>query len=172
MWAHCLCLASSVMPAATRVVLVQGRGPWCCLCRLSSGNQELAPSQSKGTRKQRPQSNRKGHAQLSWGPAVHALGWRSHSIPWIGYVLITACVLSHFNHVRLFGPKPARLLYPWDSPGKNTGLGCHVLLQGVFPTQGSNPCLFMSPALAGRQFLNAAYCNVEEPSYPLSHVIS
>ena len=28
-----------------------------------------------------------------------------------------------------------------DSPGKNTGVGCHVLLQGVFPTQGSNPGL-------------------------------
>ena len=29
----------------------------------------------------------------------------------------------------------------WDSPGKNTGVGCHVLLQGIFPTQGLNPCL-------------------------------
>ena len=27
---------------------------------------------------------------------------------------------------------------PGDSPGKNTGVGCHLLLQGVFPTQGSN----------------------------------
>ena len=33
----------------------------------------------------------------------------------------------------------ARLLCPWDSPGKNTGVGCHSLLQGIFPTQGSNP---------------------------------
>ena len=31
-----------------------------------------------------------------------------------------------------------RLLCPWDSPGKNTGMGCHVLLQGIFPTQRSN----------------------------------
>ena len=29
--------------------------------------------------------------------------------------------------------KPSRLLCPWDSPGKNTGMGCHSLLQGVFP---------------------------------------
>ena len=29
-----------------------------------------------------------------------------------------------------------------NSPGKNTGMGCHFLLQGIFPTQGSNPCLF------------------------------
>ena len=33
---------------------------------------------------------------------------------------------------------PARLLCPWDSPGKNTGVGCHALLQGIFLTQGSN----------------------------------
>ena len=30
---------------------------------------------------------------------------------------------------------------PWDSLGKNTGVGCHMLLQGIFPTQGSNPHL-------------------------------
>ena len=36
---------------------------------------------------------------------------------------------------------PARLLCPWDSPGKNTGVGCRALLQGIFPTQGSNPSL-------------------------------
>ena len=29
----------------------------------------------------------------------------------------------------------------WDSPGKNTGVGCRFLLQGIFPTQGSNPDL-------------------------------
>ena len=39
------------------------------------------------------------------------------------------------------GPYPARLLCPWNSPGKNTGVGCHALLQGIFPTQGSNPHL-------------------------------
>ena len=37
--------------------------------------------------------------------------------------------------------KPARLLCPWDSPGKNTGVDCHALLQGIFPTQGLNLCL-------------------------------
>ena len=33
------------------------------------------------------------------------------------------------------------VLHPWDSPGKNTGVGCHSLLQRIFPTQGSNPGL-------------------------------
>ena len=37
------------------------------------------------------------------------------------------------------GLQPARLLCPWDSPGNNTGVGCHALLQGIFPTQRSNP---------------------------------
>ena len=36
---------------------------------------------------------------------------------------------------------PARLLCPWESPGQSTGVGCHVLLQGIFLTQGSNPGL-------------------------------
>ena len=33
---------------------------------------------------------------------------------------------------------PARLLCPWDFPGKSTGVGCHFLLQRIFSTQGSN----------------------------------
>ena len=30
---------------------------------------------------------------------------------------------------------------PWDSPGKNAGVNCHALVQGIFPTQGSKPRL-------------------------------
>ena len=37
------------------------------------------------------------------------------------------------------GLKHSRLLCPWNFPGKNTGVCCHFLLQGIFPTQGSNP---------------------------------
>ena len=39
------------------------------------------------------------------------------------------------------GLHPARLLCPWSIPGKNTGTGCHFLLQGIFRTQGLNPHL-------------------------------
>ena len=39
----------------------------------------------------------------------------------------------------LHGLQPARLLCPWNSPGKNTGVGSCSLLQVIFPTQGSNP---------------------------------
>ena len=37
--------------------------------------------------------------------------------------------------------QPTRLPRPWDSPGKNTGVGFHFLLQGIFLTQSSNPVL-------------------------------
>jgi len=42
------------------------------------------------------------------------------------------------NSLQPHGLEPARLLCPWDSLGKNTGVGCCVLLQGIFPTQESN----------------------------------
>ena len=41
----------------------------------------------------------------------------------------------------LCDPMDCSPLYPWDFPGRNTGVGCHFLLQGIFPSQGSNPCL-------------------------------
>ena len=37
--------------------------------------------------------------------------------------------------------RPHGLYSPWDSPGQNTGMGSCSLLQGIFPTQGSNPGL-------------------------------
>ena len=45
----------------------------------------------------------------------------------------------------------------WDSPGKNTGVGCHFLLQGIFLTQGLNPCLLH-------------LLHWQENSSPLSHL--
>ena len=39
------------------------------------------------------------------------------------------------------GLQPARLLCPWEFADKNTEVGCHSLLQGIFHTMGSNPCL-------------------------------
>ena len=51
------------------------------------------------------------------------------------------CVLSHStvsNSLRPQGLWPARLC-PWNFPRKNTGVGYHFLLQGIFPTQGLNP---------------------------------
>ena len=62
--------------------------------------------------------------------------------------------VKSLSHVQPFAtPWTIDHLCPWDSPGKNAGVGCHFLLQGIFPTQGSNPGL-----LHCRQTL-----------YPLSH---
>ena len=49
------------------------------------------------------------------------------------------------SHVQFFATAwtiaPPVLLCPWDFSGKNTGAGYHFLLQGIFPTHGSNPGL-------------------------------
>ena len=42
------------------------------------------------------------------------------------------------NSLRPHGLWPTRFLCQWDSPSKNTGMGCHALLQGIFLIQGSN----------------------------------
>ena len=57
---------------------------------------------------------------------------------------LCACMLSHFSRVQLCDSmvcSPPLWICPWDSPAKDTGVGCHVLLQGIFPTEGLNPCL-------------------------------
>ena len=54
------------------------------------------------------------------------------------------CVLNRFSHVQLLELLwivARRLFCPWDSPGKNTGVDYHTLLQKIFPTQGPNPFL-------------------------------
>ena len=53
---------------------------------------------------------------------------------------VHVCVLNHFSSVRLFVTPwtIASFLWPWDSPGKNSGVGCYALLQGIFPNQGLN----------------------------------
>ena len=61
----------------------------------------------------------------------------------LNHWVASTCVLSHVSRVRLFvTPRTVARQAPlWNFPGQNTGVGCHALLQGIFPTQGSNPCL-------------------------------
>ena len=54
--------------------------------------------------------------------------------------------------------QPTRLLGSWNFVGKNTGVGCHLLLQGDLPNSGIEP---LSPVLAGRFF------TTEPPGRPL-----
>ena len=46
--------------------------------------------------------------------------------------------LSHVQPVATIWTVATRLLCPWDFPGKNTGVGCHFLFWGIFPTLGQN----------------------------------
>ena len=71
--------------------------------------------------------------------------------------MLCSCVLCQaasvmFHSVQSHGLQPTRLFCPWDSPGRNTGVGCHALLQGIFPTQWSNLHLLSLP-LAPPDFL-------------------
>ena len=82
-------------------------------------------------------------------PTPHQSGAPSHlqPIPPLNpaFSLGVLCVcISHSvmsDSLQPHGLQPTRLLCPWDSPGNNTGIGGHALLQGIFPTQGSNPRL-------------------------------
>ena len=56
----------------------------------------------------------------------------------------------------LMDGSPARLLCPWDSPSKNTGVGCRALLQGNLPKPGIEPVSLMSLSLAGVFFTTGA----------------
>ena len=61
------------------------------------------------------------------------------------FFVMCACLPSCFNHVQLFVTlwtvTPLGSSVNGDSSCKNTGVGCHALLQGIFPTQGSNSSL-------------------------------
>ena len=59
---------------------------------------------------------------------------------------------------------PTRLVCPWDSPGKNPGVACCALLQGILLTQGSNPGLLHNPGLPHhRQIL----CHLSDKGKPI-----
>ena len=76
----------------------------------------------------------------------------------IGYVwlwCVCACMLSCLSPVFVTlwtVTYQAPLPPPWDSSGKNTGVSCQAVLQGIFPTQGLNPGLLHLPAFAGVLF--------------------
>ena len=86
-------------------------------------------------------------------------------------------MLSHFSHIRFFATTWTVSSVHGDSPGKDIGVGCHALLQGIFLTQGLNPhllCLLHGqegslPLVAlGSPYTVKTY-SVEKPS-PLSNL--
>ena len=58
-------------------------------------------------------------------------------------LLLFSCSFT-FNLLQPHVLQPAKLLCPRNFPGKSTGVVYHFLLQGIFLTQGSNPCLCIS----------------------------
>ena len=74
------------------------------------------------------------------------LGYSGNSVWKAGSLCSCCCCLVTKSCPTLLQPlglQPATLLCPWDFPGKNAGLGCHFLLQGIFLTQGWNPHLLL-----------------------------
>ena len=85
-------------------------------------------------------------------PSDHFWAWSCFFSPWWepqGSLLVhPICVHAKLlqSCLTLHDPMDCRFLCPWDSPGKNTEAGCcHALLQGIFPTQGSNLSLWCLP---------------------------
>jgi len=94
------------------------------------------------------------HTRLPWpslSPGVRSnscsLNWKCHPTmsssaarcesESVSCLVVSDCLWPH-------GLQSARLFCPWNSPGKNTGVGYHFLLQGILPTQGSNPSLVIA----------------------------
>ena len=79
----------------------------------------------------------------NWPRSVTSAVWMSTWLTgWLDQhqsVSVSLSVMS--DSLRPNGLQPTRVLCPWDSPGKNTGVTCHFLLQEIFPIHRSNPSL-------------------------------
>ena len=64
-----------------------------------------------------------------------------YNTPKLQTVLLLVVVQSLVQLLQPHGLQPASLLCPWDSSGKNIGVGCHSVFQGISLTQGLNPGL-------------------------------
>ena len=79
-------------------------------------------------------------------------------------------VVQSLSRVQLLCPlQPARLLCPWNSRGKNTGVGCHFLPQWTFPTQGLNAGLLnCRQILYQLSYKAGGFVTSEPPGKPVS----
>ena len=94
----------------------------------------------------------------------------TNNFPWLPLEPLCLCMLSHSvvsYSLRPHGLQPARFLCPWDSPGRNTRVGHHFLLQGIFPTQRQNPCLLH---LLHWQVDSSPLCHLGSPLEPLRFI--
>ena len=79
------------------------------------------------------------------------------------FVFMCVCVLSHARLFVTLWTVACQASLSWNSPGKNAGVGCHFLLQGIFPTQGSNQ---HSLSLLHWQAYSLPLCHLGSPLYP------
>ena len=84
----------------------------------------------------------------------------------ISLVAASPCLVAKSCPTLLWLNGPARLFCPWTLPGKNTGVGCHFLLQGIFLIQRSNPHLLHCRWILHR------WATWEAPQQALQHQIT
>ena len=90
----------------------------------------------------------------AWWAAIYGVAQSRTRLKWLSSSSCCCWVAkSCLTLLQPHGLQPTRLLHPWDFPGKNTGVGCHFLLQVIFKAQESNPGLLYW----------------QEDSLPLSH---
>ena len=112
------------------------------------GKGETAKRQNHGWEIQRTAREKKPHrapkACFSWNDEIMMTryGMREGGSSCLLRVCVCVRACSAVSDsVRPHGLQSTRFLCPWDFPGKNSGAGCHFLLQGIFPIQWSNLCL-------------------------------
>ena len=105
--------------------------PWLCKAsRLCQGSTIQTTCLSPGTK-----------VAVAFYSLINNSFW--NSVHW-SFFMHFSIYVSHLvmsNSSQPHGLQPTRLLCPWNSPGKNTGVDSHSLLQGMFPTQQLNPGL-------------------------------
>ena len=77
----------------------------------------------------------------------------SRTVKSVRFHFLVFCRSVVSNSLRLYGLQPTRLLCPWNFLGKNSGSGCHFVLQGILPNPGIKPTSLASPGLAGGFFI-------------------
>ena len=132
-WCH-PAISSSVIPFSSCPQSFPASGSFQLSQLFASGGQSVGVSASASLLPMNTQD---------WSP----LGWTG----WVCAKLLQSCptLCNPMNH-----SLPGSSVHG-DSPGKNTGVGCHAFLQGIFLTRGSNLHL-LSPALAGSFFTTSA----------------
>ena len=94
---------------------------------------------------------------IVWDLGKRGWAWLSDYVSSCGSGQACACVLNHSYQSFLTPCDPMDCNSPGSSvhgdfSGKNTGVGCHALLQRIFPTQGLNLCLLCLSVLASGFF--------------------